>query len=197
MTIQRHAWPSRSFPFDAPVRSGLLSGTTMRRPSVFALRRFRAAHALAVLLVVAACHSAWAFPRHENKAVRKEIAALEQQWREAVLSNNYKEMNQLLADDYVGITSNGAVENKAQTLAQSRAGTVRITELNLSDIRIRIYGNTAVVTSKANLAGTNGASDIGGQYRYTRVYRRRLGSWKIVSFEASRMHDPDVRARKR
>ena len=50
------------------------------------------------------------------------------------------------------------------------------------------------MTSQAQLEGTNGTSDISGQYRYTRVYTRRLGQWKIVSFEASRMHDFDARA---
>ena len=83
-----------------------------------------------------------------------------------------------------------------QELAQRRAGTVRITKLDLSDVHIRIYGDTAVVTSVADLVGTNGASDISGEYRYTRVYTRRLGHWKIVSFEASRMHDVDARAKK-
>jgi ketosteroid isomerase-like protein len=166
----------------------------MRRSSASVSHLLVFSQALTVLLVLAACQAAWAFPRHENKVVHKEIETLEQQWRKAVLANDYKEMNQLLADDYVGITSNGAVENKAQTLAQSRAGTVRILQLNLSDVHIRVYGDTAVVTSKADLVGTNGASDISGQYRYTRVYTRRMGHWKIVSFEASRMHDPDVRA---
>jgi ketosteroid isomerase-like protein len=77
-----------------------------------------------------------------------------------------------------------------------KAGTMRISELNLSDLKVRVYGDTAVVTSRASIAGTNGQSDISGNYRYTRVYNRRLGQWKIVSFEASRMHDEDARAGK-
>jgi ketosteroid isomerase-like protein len=128
--------------------------------------------------------------------VHKEIEALEQQWQQAIVNNNVGQMDHLLADDYIGITSNGTVENKAQALAQRRAGTVRITKLDLSDIHIRVYGDTAVVTSVADLVGSNGASDISGEYRYTRVYTRRLGHWKIVSFEASRMHDVDARAKK-
>ena len=68
------------------------------------------------------------------------------------------------------------------------------TRLELTDTRVRVYGDTAVVTSQAQVEGTNGTSDISGQYRYTRVYNRRLGQWKIVSFEASRMHDFDARA---
>lgn len=159
-------------------------------------RLHRALLALSVLLVAAAGHPAWAFPHRERPNIRKEIEGLEQQWRQAILTNNVSEMNRLLADDYIGITSNGTVETKAQDLAQRRAGTVRITELDLSDMHIRLYGDTAVVTSKAQLQGTNGASDISGEYRYTRVYARRLGEWKIVSFEASRMNDVDARATK-
>lgn len=172
----------------------------MPRASVFtpfALGLRRISGVLAAMLVLTACHSAWALPRHENHALHKEIEALEQRWRQAIVSNNVGEMDHLLAEDYIGITSNGTIETKAQALAQRRAGTVRISRLDLSDIHVRIYGDTAVVTSQADLEGTNGASDISGQYRYTRVYNRRLGQWKIVSFEASRMHDPDARARKK
>ena len=148
-----------------------------------------------MLFLLAACHAGWALPRHENKLVRKEIETLEQEWRQAILTNNVSEMNRLLADDYIGITSNGTIENKAQAVAQQRAGTVRITKLDLSDIHVRVYGNTAVVTSVADLVGSNGDSDISGRYRYTRVYTRKSGKWKIVSFEASRIHDVDSRAR--
>lgn len=160
------------------------------------VRLRRVASALAAALVLTACHPAWALPHREKVNLHKEIEALEQQWREAIVTNNVNQMDRLLADDYIGITSNGTVETKAQDLAQRRAGTVRITKLTLSDMHVRIYGDTAVVTSQAQLEGTNGASDISGKYRYTRVYTRRLGQWKIVSFEASRMHDFDARAGK-
>lgn len=118
------------------------------------------------------------------------------EWREAVITNNVRTMDHLLADDYLGISANGTVETKAEELAQSRAGTLRIQSLELSDIKVRVYGNTAVVTSRAQLKGVNGQSDISGSYRYTRVYNKRFGKWKIISFEASRMHDADARAKR-
>jgi ketosteroid isomerase-like protein len=180
--------------FDAPRQHGLTSGTIMRRRPASALCRNPVPQAVATLLLLASCHPAWSLPRHEKSEIHKEIEALEQQWQQATVSNNIGEMNRLLADDYVGISSNGMVENKQQALAQRSAGTVRITRLELTDTRVRVYGDTAVVTSQAQLEGTNGTSDISGQYRYTRVYNRRLGQWKIVSFEASRMHDFDARS---
>lgn len=161
-----------------------------------AARLTTALPALTILLLLPACQAAWAFPHREKPNVHKEIEALEDQWRQAILTNNVSQMDHLLADDYIGITSNGTVETKAQDLAQRRAGTVKITQLDLSDMHVRLYGDTAVVTSRAQLQGTNGASDISGNYRYTRVYAQRLGHWKIVSFEASRVHDEDARAKK-
>jgi ketosteroid isomerase-like protein len=136
-------------------------------------------------------------PKRETRAVHKEIEGLEMQWRQAQVDNNVAVISNLLADDYVGITANGTVETKSQTIAQRKAGTVRITSLDLDDLKVRLYGDTAVVTSKAEVAGVNGQSDISGTYRYTRVYNRRLGQWKIVSFEASRIHDADARPSKK
>src|SRR5215475_577176 len=152
---------------------------------------------VSLLFVVALCmvmaHPAFGLPKRDNHAIHKQLEALEEQWRQAIISNNVTEMDHLLADDYIGISANGTVETKAQALAQRKAGTVQIKSLDLNDLKVRVYGDTAVVTSKADLEGTNGQSDISGNYRYTRVYNRRLGQWKIVSFEASRIHDVDAR----
>jgi ketosteroid isomerase-like protein len=150
--------------------------------------------ALSFLLLFASPAWAW-LPHRGSHDLQKYIEALEMEWRDAVIHNNVRVMNRLLADDYLGISSNGTVETKAEELAQSRAGTLRIKRLDLNDIKVRIYGNTAVVTSRADLKGVNGQSDISGNYRYTRVYNKRHGKWKIVSFEASRIHDADARAK--
>jgi ketosteroid isomerase-like protein len=135
-------------------------------------------------------------PKKEVRAVHKQIETLENQWRQAQIDNDINVITNLLADDYVGITANGTVETKSQAIAQHKAGTIRITALDLDDLKVRLYGDTAVVTSKADIQGVNGQSDISGKYRYTRVYNRRLGQWKIVSFEASRVHDVDARPTK-
>jgi len=170
-------------------------GTHMRK-SVYPQGSFQQA-GVPVLLIVAIClvlaHPAFSIPHRDSHAIHKEIEALEQQWRQAIILNDVSQMDHLLADDYMGISANGTVETKTQVLALRKAGTVRIKSLDLNDLKVRVYGDTAVVTSKADLEGTNGQSDISGNYRYTRVYNKRYGQWKIVSFEASRIHDADAR----
>lgn len=148
------------------------------------------------LLIFAGRPAHAAFPHHDARSIHKQVEALEMQWREAQLNNNVSDMDHLLADDYVGISANGTIESKAQALAVRQAGTLHIKQLELSDLKVRLYGDTAVVTSRAELQGSNGQRDISGTYRYTRVYTRRLGQWKIVSFEASRIHDEAERAKR-
>ena len=138
-----------------------------------------------ILLSAVTAQAHAVFPHRDN--AHKEIEALELDWRQAQLTNNINEVERLLADDYLGISANGTLETKADELTRRRSGSMHITQLELSDIKVRIYGDTAVVTSKAELAGKNGDRDIGGRYRYTRVYSNKDGQWRIVSFEASRI----------
>jgi ketosteroid isomerase-like protein len=187
-----------AFPFDSIRDWKILSDTQMPGKAYRsrASQRTMACLMLAAALCLVLANPAWAMPRHESHAIHKEIESLEMQWRDAVVGNNVSQMDHLLADDYIGISANGTVETKTQELAQRRAGTIRIQSLDLSDLKVRVYGDTAVVTSRAELTGVNGQSDISGNYRYTRVYNKRLGQWKIVSFEASRIHDVDARAKR-
>ena len=128
-----------------------------------------------------------AMPRRGMKHVyQKQVEQLEMQWRAAQLSNNVATMDSLLADDYIGIGANGTVQTKQETLDRQRNRTLVITSLDLSEVKVRVYGDTAVVTSRAELKGTNGGKDMSGTYHYTRVYIKRLNQWQIVSFEATR-----------
>ena len=125
--------------------------------------------------------------KHES---RHEIDQLEDEWRNAVLTSDTKEMDSLLAEDYISITPSGTVQTKEETLANLRAGRVHFTTLTISDRKVRFYGSTAVVTSLANVQATTSDGEIGGDYRYTRVYAKDpQGRWRIVSFEASRVRE--------
>ena len=125
--------------------------------------------------------------KHANS--HQEIDRLEEAWRDAILQANTAEMKALLSDDYTAITPNGTLQTKDDTLANLRSGRMHFTTLNVSDRKVRFYGNTAIVTSRARVLGTTGDGRVSGNFRYTRVYvKDRHGKWKIVSFEASRIH---------
>ena len=131
-------------------------------------------------------------PRAQRHESRHEIDQLEQTWRDAILHRNASAMEGLLADDYIAITANGTLQSKEQTLANLRTGTSKFTSIEFSDRKVRFYGQTALVTSRAEVKGSNPEGDFSGSYRYTRVYvRNEQGKWKVVSFEASRIREAD------
>jgi ketosteroid isomerase-like protein len=154
--------------------------------------RRRGAHALILLGALALTLSAQAppagGPKPQKHEYRHEIDQLETHWRDAVIKADIAAMDALLADDYMAILPNGTLQTKEQTLASLRSGATHLTDITVSDRRVRFYGTTALVTSRTVVTGTSDTSPISGSYRYTRVYvRDQQGKWKIVSFEASRI----------
>lgn len=127
-------------------------------------------------------------PRAARQEYRHEIEKLEDLWRDAIIHANVQVLEGLLADDYMGISANGTLQSKDQTLDNLREGKVHFQSIAISDRKVRFYGKTAVVTSQAEVKGNAGDGDLSGGFRYTRVYVRDLrGAWKVVSFEASRI----------
>ena len=127
--------------------------------------------------------------RHERKRVeRAEIGQLEQQWRQAQMSGNIPEMDRLLAEDFLGITASGQVVTKAQQLDRMRMRQIDLQRLDISDSKIKISGNLAVVTSLVQIDGTMDGHPVDGSFRYTRVYQRgTANAWRITNFEATRV----------
>lgn len=147
---------------------------------------------LLCLLSAGVAQKSSGMPRGERHEVRHEIDQLEQTWRNAIITKDVPAMDALLAEDYIAITASGTLQSKEQTLTNLRSGTLKFASIEFSDRKVRFYGQTALVTSRAEVSGSNSDGDISGSYRYTRVYvRDEKGTWKIVSFEASRIRDSE------
>ncbi|ADW70615.1 nuclear transport factor 2 family protein [Granulicella tundricola] len=132
----------------------------------------------------------------KKKDYKHEIEGLEEQWRVAQIAGDVTAMDNLLSDDYVGITINGMVNTKAQQLDRIRTRALTVTRMDLSDTKIKLVGSIAVVTCRAEIEGMNDGTPVNGTVRYTRVYQRlSSGTWKITNFEVTRVphsHRADV-----
>ena len=142
--------------------------------------------ALAVALITVPLHAG---PHRGARTMRDQIEALETQWKNAALANDIDAMDRLLSDDYLGITANGQVVTKPQQLDRMRTRTFSIRQLDVSDVKIKLISqHAAIVTSLAQVDGTNDGRPLHGSFRYTRVYQRIPNDgWKITSFEATRV----------
>jgi ketosteroid isomerase-like protein len=151
--------------------------------------------AAAVLCVVFGVHAPRALaapkPPQGKHASEKQVEAIEEQWRQAQLTGDTSTIEKLLADDYIGITANGLINTKEQQLERMRNRTLMVTKMNVSDVKVKLYGSIAIVTSRVDLEGTNEGTSVTGVYRYTRVYKRSPnGAWKVTNFEATHITPP-------
>ena len=99
-----------------------------------------------------------------NGRVRDFLAALRKGDAEALAS--------LYADDYTATTEAGEVQTKAQRLEWAKAEAGRLSTLDYQDRKVRVYGDTAVVTGLATSQGEGGAVV---HRRFTHVWVRQGG----------------------
>lgn len=120
-----------------------------------------------------------------DQATIREIVDMERQSREASIHRDAEFSKRTLAEDYVAITPLGQVTTKQDTVSARKSGQLRYETIDVSDMVIRIYGDTAVVTARADVKGHQLGEDFSGPYRYTRVWVRRTGHWQAVSYQAT------------
>jgi ketosteroid isomerase-like protein len=115
----------------------------------------------------------------------RQIVEMERQSKEASLRRDSDFSLRTLAEDYVAITPLGQVTTKEETISARRSGQLRYQAMNVTDMVVRVYGDTAVVTARADVKGHQLGEDFSGPYRYTRVWVRRNGQWQTVSYQAT------------
>ena len=115
----------------------------------------------------------------------REVMDMERQAREASLHRDPDFSQRTLADDYVAITPLGQVTTKKDSISARKSGQLRYDSIDVTDMVVRIYGDTAVVTARADVKGHQLGEDFSGPYRYTRVWVRRAGHWQAVSYQAT------------
>ena len=123
-----------------------------------------------------------------SSSIAGQVIANERAWSEAFLRHDLEAISRLLADDFVGIDGRGVVSDKAAELEEARSpasgstAPVLVGE-QLSDTRVRVYGDTAILTA----VNTARFSDSTIRYRRTTVWVRRGNRWQCVSFHGSRI----------
>lgn len=120
-----------------------------------------------------------------DQATIREIIEMEREAKEASLRRDPQFPERALADDYVAITPLGTVTTKKDAISARKSGQLRYDNIEVTDMVVRIYGDTAVVTARADVKGHQLGEDFSGPYRYTRVWVHRAGHWQAVSYQAT------------
>ena len=121
-----------------------------------------------------------------------ELERLEKVWNDAHEGGNADALQGLWSDDLEVDVPRMPVMNKREALTFVLLGRMKFLRYATSDIRIRIriYGDTAVVSGRLQRTRQISSKELSDDWRFTKVYVRQAQQWRVVSFHASEAAQP-------
>ena len=141
------------------------------------------------LLLAAATGVSWAAgpaaPRASTDADDQAVAALDTQYQAAVAKGDAAAIDRILADDFVLVTGKGKVFTKADLLNEARGGKTVYEKQEDSSQKVRVWGDTAVVTALLWEKGTEDGKPFDYRLWFSDTYVRTPSGWRYVFGQAS------------
>jgi ketosteroid isomerase-like protein len=117
------------------------------------------------------------------------LVQIEREWSDADVKKDVAALNRIMADDWTGIDFQGAVLTKAEALGEVARQTdaTETSTTTLGKMKVRIFGNTAVVSGTEIETSKYRGNDSSGTYIWTDVFVERKGRWQAVSSQSTKL----------
>jgi len=117
----------------------------------------------------------------------KTVAALDTKYQAAVKANDATMMDQILADDFALVNGRGKVSTKADLIdsARKKEVTYERQEEEPGSQKVRVWGDTAVVTSLLWIKAVQAGQPIDYKLWFSDTYVRTPTGWRYVFGQAS------------
>jgi len=102
------------------------------------------------------------------------------QWAAAERTGDADASPSLLADDFVLVGPLGFMLDKQQYLGSRRSGDLKHESFAWADVRVRIYGESAVAVGTQTQRSTYQGGDASGRFRVTQIATRQIEAGKAL-----------------
>ncbi len=116
-----------------------------------------------------------------------QVAKLEYDFAKAIVKDGNAAVDMYEADDIVSTDPSGRVTTKADEKKDWASGDIKLQAADISDLKVRPYGNSAVATGAIAIKGTYKGQDMSGNYRFTDTWVKRNGKWQVVASQATKV----------
>lgn len=148
------------------------------------------------------------YPQDEGQTIDKTIKTLERELSAALSKGDVAPVDRILADDYIEVTAQGLLQNKADIMAlvRARAAAPKAIsvgpEISVQETKLKIYGDVAIwfglrITKYQHMeyqvapgSGQLPPPAISDRERFMKVYVRRAGRWQLVACQTTNVTHP-------
>jgi ketosteroid isomerase-like protein len=114
------------------------------------------------------------------RPVEEQLKKIEQDWAEAYVKRDTAFLQRITTDDFAFIGPDGNMVSKAEYVKSIEGDTV-FTAFKIDELKVRVYGDAAVVLGLATITAKTKDEDESGRYSFTDVFVKQKGEWKAVS----------------
>lgn len=104
-----------------------------------------------------------------------------------LIKKQYDSLEKLLDGRVQYIHSNGWIQSKQEVLDDMKSGKLVYQNVTVKEAFARQYDNSTVITGLGRFEGINGGVSFSMDLRYTEVYIRVNGRWRLASRHSNRM----------
>jgi ketosteroid isomerase-like protein len=122
----------------------------------------------------------------ETPSAEAEIRSIEAQRFQAMSAGDIPALERLLSADLVYTHASGWRQSKAEFLASIRSGEMQYHSLKPDNVKVHIYGNTAVVTGAVSIKAKAKGQELDIELVYLEVFAKQAGRWQLVAWQSTR-----------
>lgn len=122
---------------------------------------------------------------------RQEITSLEREAAHAIQLSNGTFFRRVYSDEFAGTLSHGQQINRDQWIAAIESPTIKRESFSVSDIKVRIYQETAIATCLWSTRFILNGQHLNSQLRTIHVYVNTQSGWRVISGQTTNL-PPDV-----
>lgn len=116
-----------------------------------------------------------------------QLLVLEHLWNEAQVNHDASALEALVSSRFVNTEWDGELTNKQRFLAEIRDPRFKPTSLNIQDVKMNFFRDTAVVTGIYRTQGSYQGKPYDHVGRFTDTWVQDLGKWQCVASHTSLM----------
>src|SRR6201989_1178666 len=118
-----------------------------------------------------------------------ELLKLEREFAEAIVANDLDAIGRLVAEEWIIIDPNGGIVDRTRFFGVIKSGALTHEMMESEDLRVRVYGDSAVVTAVTRTKGKFTGQEFSTQERATDVFVNRDGRWQCVLTHLTRIQN--------
>ncbi len=134
------------------------------------------------LLVLAVAAATLSFGQSADEKI---ITQIENDWGVALVKADAAAMEKILAPGMMFTDATGTLNSGESWLASLKSGEAKYESYKIDELKVVVYGDTAIAYGASTEKGSDKGKDTSGQYRWTDTFAKIGGKWKAVASHAS------------